>query len=348
MLLAQTFLGSERPYQPTSVPGGRLHRPPESLSVVVRITYRRQCTAIAQLRTREGGMPVLRSMLFAPGNHARRVEKALSGDADAVILDLEDACPVSEKAATRPRVVEALRRPRTTLGYVRINALSTEYAYGDLLAVVQAGVDGIMLPKVERAHQLRTADWLITQLERERGLRPGCIDLLPLIETGKGFAALEEITRACSRVRRLAFGAGDLTTDLGITWTTGELELVKFRSDLILASRAADLEPPIDLAWIVLNEPKGLQQSIEWGRVLGFQGKLCIHPDHVGAINAAFTPSEAQLANARRIVAAFEDAEQRGSAAINVDGMMIDYPIVHQARRLLDAAQRIRTPTTRS
>jgi citrate lyase subunit beta/citryl-CoA lyase len=281
-------------------------------------------------------------MLFAPGNHARRVEKALSGHADAVILDLEDACPVAEKAATRIRVVEALRHPRTPLGYVRVNALSTEYAYGDLLAVVRAGVDGIVLTKIENAHQLRTADWLITQLERERGLEPGRIDLLPLIETGKGFAALEEIARACSRVRRLAFGAGDLTTDLGITCAAGELELLKFRSDLVMTSRAADLEPPIDLAWLVLNEPNGLQQSIESGRNLGFQGKLCIHPDHVAAINAAFTPSESQLAKARRIVAAFEDAEQRGSAAIQVDGLMIDYPIVRQARRLLDAAERIR------
>jgi citrate lyase subunit beta / citryl-CoA lyase len=287
-------------------------------------------------------MPVLRSMLFAPGNHARHVQKALHGDADAVILDLEDACPVAEKAATRALVVEALLGPRRPLGYVRINALSTEYAYGDLLAVVHANVDGIMLPKVEGALQLSMADWLITELERERGLRAGSVDLLPLIETGRGFAALEEIARACSRVRRLAFGAGDLTTDLGIAWTTGELELLKFRSDLVVASRAAELEPPIDLAWIVLNEPNGLRQSIEWGRAMGFQGKLCIHPDQVGAINAAFAPSEAQIAKARRIIAAYEDAEQRGSGAIQVDGMMVDYPLVLRARRLLDAGEHIR------
>jgi citrate lyase subunit beta/citryl-CoA lyase len=234
------------------------------------------------------------------------------------------------------------------LGYVRINALTTEFAYGDLLAVVQPCTDGIMLTKVESADQLRTVDWLMTQLERERGLPPGRIDLLPLVETAKGFAALPEISRACARVRRLAFGAGDFTTDLGITWTSGELELLKFRSDLVLTARAAELEPPIDLAWIRLNDPAGLEESIRWGRVLGFQGKLCIHPDHVPRINDAFTPSEEQIAHARRVIEAFRAAETYGSAAIQVDGRLIDYPIVSQAQRVLDLAERISRRLERS
>jgi len=287
-------------------------------------------------------MPVLRSLLFAPGNHARRVAKALASEADAVILDLEDACPVAEKRATRAVVVEALQRvPRAALGYVRINALTTEFAYGDLLATVQAGVDGLILTKVESADQLRTADWLMSQLERERGLPVGGIDLLPLVETAKGFSALSEISRASRRVRRLAFGAGDFTTDLGITWSSSELELLKFRGDLVLASRAADLEPPIDLAWIRLDDNAGLTESIRWGRVLGFQGKLCIHPDHIAAINTAYTPTPEQVEKARRILEAFAEAEASGSAAIRVDGLMVDYPIVVQARRVLEAAQRI-------
>lgn len=287
-------------------------------------------------------MAVLRSLLFAPGNHARRVAKALASEADAVILDLEDACPVAEKVATRAVVVEALQRcPREALGYVRINALTTEFAYGDLIATVQAGVDGIMLTKVESADQLRTVDWLMTQLERELGLPSGGIDLLPLVETAKGFVALNEISRACKRVRRLAFGAGDFTTDLGITWSSSELELLKFRGDLVLASRAADLEPPIDLAWIRLDDSAGLAESVRWGRVLGFQGKLCIHPDHIAAINTAFTPSAEQVEKARRILDAFAKAEASGSAAIQVEGLLVDYPIVLQARRVLEAAQRI-------
>ena len=105
-------------------------------------------------------MSVYRSLLFAPGNHPRRVENALSLDADAVILDLEDACPIAEKKATRARVVAACQRPRKTLGYVRVNAMSSEFGYGDIVAVVQGGIDGILLPKVESADEIKTVDWV--------------------------------------------------------------------------------------------------------------------------------------------------------------------------------------------
>ena len=279
-------------------------------------------------------------MLFrsAPGNHARRVAKALTLDADAVILDLEDACPIPDKVATRAVVVDALRQPRRARGYVRINALSTEFGYGDLVAVVQREVDGVMLTKVNGPDDVKIADWLMTQLERERGLPQGSVEVLPLIETGSGLANAEAIARAAPRVRRLAFGAGDFTLDLGIRWTREETELVAFRSTLVLASRAAGVEPPIDLAWIDVQDAGGLANSIRWGRTLGFQGKLCIHPDHVGAINEAFSPGEREVEKAQRIVAAFREAESRGSAAFALDGMLIDYAIVHQAERVLAAA----------
>ncbi|MCB1549264.1 MAG: hypothetical protein KDJ41_15735, partial [Hyphomicrobiaceae bacterium] len=110
----------------------------------------------SDLQTGADAMSVYRTFLFAPGNHPRRAEKALSLDADAVILDLEDACAISEKVATRPVVVAALQKPRRGLGYVRVNAPSTEYCYGDVVAMVQAGVDGIVLPKVETAGELQT------------------------------------------------------------------------------------------------------------------------------------------------------------------------------------------------
>jgi len=116
-------------------------------------------------------MTALRSLLFAPGNHARRVEKALTLAADAVILDLEDAVAVLEKAAARPTVIEASEKPRASRLYVRVNALSTEWCYGDFVVVVRAGLGGIMLPKVEHGHELHTADWLIANLERARPAR---------------------------------------------------------------------------------------------------------------------------------------------------------------------------------
>jgi citrate lyase subunit beta/citryl-CoA lyase len=279
--------------------------------------------------------------LFAPGNHARRVAKALSLDADAVILDLEDACPVAEKTATRAVVASALARPRRGLGYVRVNALSTEFGYGDLCAVVRPGVDGVMLTKVHGPDDVKIADWLMTQLERERGLPLRSVDLLPLIESGAGLANAEAVARASPRVRRLAFGAGDFTLDVGIRWSREETELLAFRSTLVLASRAAGIEPPIDLAWIHTQDAEGFTNSVSWGRTLGFQGKLCIHPDHVAAINAAFSPSAAEIAEARRIVAAFAEAEAAGSAAFALDGALVDYAIVWKARRVLDAAAAI-------
>ena len=124
-------------------------------------------------------MSIYRTFLFAPGNHSRRVEKALSLDADAVILDLEDACPIAEKVATRAVVVAACQTPRAGLGYIRVNATTTEFGFGDIAAVVHSGVDGIVLPKVEAADEIRSADWTIASLEKKRGLPVGRCDLHP-------------------------------------------------------------------------------------------------------------------------------------------------------------------------
>ena len=133
-----------------------------------------------------------------PGNHGRRVEKALTLGADAVILDLEDAVAIAEKVATRKTVVDVLSAPRRCKGYIRVNAIGTRWCMGDLMAVVRPGVDGIVLPKVESAADLRTIDWMITNLERERGLPMGSIDLMPIIETAAGFSRLDRILAARS------------------------------------------------------------------------------------------------------------------------------------------------------
>ena len=286
-------------------------------------------------------MPVFRSFLFAPGNHPRRVEKCLSLGADAVILDLEDAVANAEKAGTRAVVVEALRRPRRCRGYVRVNALGTPWCHGDFVAVVAQGVDGIVLPKVESASELQTAEWLLGALEREHGLAEGSIDLIPIIETAAGFARMAEIAGAARRARRLAFGAGDFTLDLGINWSSEEPDLLPYRSPFVAHPRAAGLEPPIDTVWVSLKEPEGFARSVQRAKDLGFQGKLCIHPDQVPVVNACFQPGEAELAHARRVVAAFAQAERDGLAAIQVDGQFVDYPIVYRAERLIARADAI-------
>jgi citrate lyase subunit beta/citryl-CoA lyase len=283
-------------------------------------------------------MTALRSLLFAPANHARRVEKALTLGADAVILDLEDAVATAEKAEARPLIIEALEKPRTGKLYVRVNALSTEWSYGDIVVAVRAGLDGIVLPKIEHAHELRTADWLIGNLEQARDLPRGTVDLIPIIETAVGVSNLPAICGAGTRVRRLAFGAGDFTLDMGMTWTRDETELLPHRAACVLASRAGGLEPPLDTVWADLRDNEGFVASARKAATLGFQGKMCIHPDQIAPANAAFTPDEAAVARARRIVAAFDKAEAEGLASIQLDGQFIDYPIVQRARRVLEQA----------
>ena len=287
-------------------------------------------------------MPLFRSLLFAPGNHPRKVDKALGLDADAAILDLEDAVAVAEKEATRSLVVDALvNRPHRARGYVRVNAVDTPYCWGDLQAVVRPGVDGIVLPKLESASDLRTVDWVVSQLERERGMEAEAFDILPIIETGKGVAAIATICEAGTRVRRLSFGAGDYTLDLGLRWTDGERELDQARSAIALASRAAGLEPPIDTVFIHIGRVDSLRRSAELARDFGFQGKLCIHPEQVVPVNEAFSPTGEEVARAHRYLEAFREAEARGSASIQVDGYFIDYPIVDKARRLIDLSEEI-------
>ena len=281
-------------------------------------------------------MPAYRSFLFAPGTHARKVEKVFDCGADHVILDLEDAVARSEKVATRALVVEALKRPRKCGAYVRVNAFNTEFCYGDAMAVTGPGLDGIVLPMAESREQIMAFDWLVGSLERERCLPLGGIDIIPIIETGKGMANARAIAAAGTRVKRVAFGAGDYTLDMNMEWTRGESELEHARAEMAVASRAAGLEAPIDTVWVHIKDLDGIALSAKRAKQLGFQGKMCIYPPQVEVVNRAFTPTEEEIAFARRVVAAFEKAEREGSSSIQLDGYFIDYPIVYKAQRTLD------------
>lgn len=283
-----------------------------------------------------------RTYLFTPGNHPRRVEKALSLDADVVILDLEDAVAVAEKVKTRDIVRETLALPRDVAVIVRVNAYDTPYCYGDICAVVCPELDGIMLPKLESVEDLKSVEWLIENLERDRGMDIGAIDLIPIIETAKGQANLREMVQCGSRVKRFAFGAGDYTRDLGMDWTKDEAELLPVRSEMVLASRLGGLEPPIDTVYIHIKEHDLFAKSCETVRALGFQGKLCIHPDQIIPANAAFTPTAESIQWSEKIVAAFDEAEKAGVASIQVDGYFVDYPIVEKAQRTVDLADVLR------
>ena len=282
-----------------------------------------------------------RTWLFAPGNHPRKVEKVFGAGADVAILDLEDAVAVAEKVATRAAVAAALALPRECRAYVRVNALDTGFTFGDIEEVVGPGLDGIVLPKVERAADIQMVDWVIGALEQKHGLVAGAIDLMPILETGRGIADARAICAAGGRLKRVSFGAGDYTRDMGMEWTMTEHEIDPARAEVVLASRINDLEPPVDTVFIHIRAHDAFRASCERVRQSGFQGKLCIHPDQVGLANAVFTPTAEDVAWARKIVAAFREAEAAGSASIQVEGHFVDYPIVEKAERIVALAEAV-------
>ncbi len=287
----------------------------------------------------------LRTLLFAPGNRPRMLQKVGQCGADAVILDLEDAVPISEKEATRQAVREAAGAIDACPVYVRVNPLvataefSQPIGEADLAAVVRPGLAGIILPKVESPDDLRRADALLQELETQHGLASGSVDVIPIIETALAVQRAYDIAAAGTRVKRLAFGAGDFTRDIGVPWSRRETESQYARSALVIASRAAGLEPPLDTVWVDLRDQRGLTRSARTAKQLGFQGKMAIHPSQVEPLNTVFSPSAAEIAFATRVVDAFTQAEADGLASIQLDGQFIDYPIVESAQRVLAMAK---------
>lgn len=298
--------------------------------------------SLAQIKGGSATAPApIRSFLFAPANHPRKVQKVFESGADAVILDLEDACAASEKASSRETAVTALSAPRGCLAYVRINASDTEWCLRDLDGVIGPWLDGIVAPKIERPEEIVLIDWLIAQFERERGLPIGGIDLMPIIETGAGLNALDAIIAAGTRIKRISFGAGDFTRDMRMKWSADEAELAYARGRLVLASRVGGLEAPIDTVHIDLADEDSFAASVVTGVKFGFQGKLLIHPAQVALTNQSFMPSAKEIARAQKIVDAFNAAENAGSASIKVDGYFVDYPIVEKAHQVLALAARL-------
>ena len=293
---------------------------------------------------------MIRSFLFTPANVARRVEKALTLAADAVILDLEDSVAPADKAASRKPVLAALGKPRKCLLYVRVNAPATPYCYGDLVETLAPGIDGVVVPKIESAADLHAIDWLMANLEREHGIAEGSLDLMPQIETAAGVQRVDRIVQARSlrpyrgpwRVKRLCFGAADYANDIGLSPTLDEPELADARARIVLASRAAGMESPIDSPWFHFKESAAFTRALERSRRGGFQGRCCVHPDQIAPVNEAYMPTRDELAAAERIVVAFREAEGRGQAAIQVDGQMIDYPVAYRAQALLDAVRKLK------
>ena len=285
----------------------------------------------------------VRSFLFTPANHARRVEKVFEVGADAVILDLEDVVAISEKPAARQCVVEAFSaRPQSgTRHYVRVNSIDTPYCEEDIKATVGPWLDGIVLPKVESRSCLNQLERLLAAAETEQGMAVGTLDLMPIIETAAGVESARKIATADSRIKRMAFGGGDYTLDLNYEWNADEAVLAYARAKLSHASRLGDLEPPIDTVVLQIKDDARFLQSARYGKQFGFGGKLCIHPSQIPLAHDVFTPSQDEIAHARAVVAAFEAAEAEGSASIQLDGYFIDYPIVYKSQRILALADKL-------
>jgi citrate lyase subunit beta / citryl-CoA lyase len=262
-----------------------------------------------------------RTLLFVPGNRPQRFAKAAAAQPDIVIIDLEDAVGPEDKDAAREHAAAWLAAGNAAM--VRINAPDTPW-HADDLALVATHRVPVMLAKAERAEQL----------ERITELAPGA-PLIPLIETAAGVRGVHELS-AVTGVTRLAFGSIDLGNELGVD-SDDRTALLLHRSQLVLASAAEGLAPPIDGVTPVFTETDTVTSDVDYARRLGLTAKLCIHPAQVPTVHRALAPSESEIDWAGAVMAAAENA---GGSAVAVDGRMIDVPVVERARRILAAAAR--------
>jgi len=276
--------------------------------------------------------------LFVPATSPDKAEKALASAADGVIIDLEDAVAVAEKPRARENAALLLKDRRSTQVYLRVNALTTPFLFDDLATAAAATLDGIILPKAESAADLAIVDWVLAQWEAKLGKPVGSIAVLPILETARGIASAAEIARASKRVQQLMFGAVDFALDLDVDISDETGAMAHARFAVALASREAGLAAPIDSVFTGIRDEDGLRAASKRARAMGFAGKACIHPAQIAPINEVFSPSEAELARAREIVTAFDAAEAAGAAAVSVGGVMVDYPVVEKARRVLATA----------
>ena len=287
----------------------------------------------------------LRSLLFAPGNHPRKLEKVGEFGSDAIVLDLEDAVADAEKSAARETVRAALPTySEPTIVFVRVNGAETGRLEDDVRATICADLDGLMVPKVESPETLPELDRLLTELEHECGLPGGHVRLLALVETARGLVRCDEIAlSAPPRLLTLVFGLGDFSVDIGVDLTADATELLYGRSRVVVAARAARLRPPLDGPYLDLQNVQGLVADTLRSRQLGFQGRVVVYPPQVEHVQRAYSelsPEEAE--RARRVVEAFGQAEAGGSASIQVDGRFVDYPIYERAREKLRLYQALR------
>ena len=284
-------------------------------------------------------MKPIRSFLFVPGHKEKWVEKIPTFGADAVILDLEDSVPSNLKPAAREIAREAIAELAAAGQriWVRVNPTPYIYDLDDLEAVIQPGLEGILLSKPGGPDSIKTIDAIVSDIELRKGLPIGHTLLIPTLETAKSIELAYPIALE-PRVATLAAPSaknGDVARAVGYQWTPEGLESLHLKSKAILAVRAAGKDYPLGGLWQDVHDLEGLRNSCMFHRQLGFTGEFVLHPSNVAVVNDVYTPDESEIAYYRGMVETFAAAEQEGRAAVIYDGEHIDYAHVKTAQQIL-------------
>jgi citrate lyase subunit beta/citryl-CoA lyase len=284
-------------------------------------------------------MVVMRSVMYTPGNNYRMIQKMPSLHADVLVPDIEDSVPLEEKETARFIVRDAipLLAKSGSLVYVRINDWRTGLTEDDLEAIVQKGLDGVVLAKTESKEDTIRLDEKLTALEKERGLEQGSIAIQLLIETAKGVINAYESAIASPRVNSLVFGAVDYTRDMRITLTKEGGEILVSRCHTAVAARAAG-HIAIDPPYPAFRDTEGFLKDSKAGRQLGFEGRMLIHPSQIEGSHEAYSPTKEQIEYAKEVVSVFEDGLKKGLASISLRGQMIDIAVYRTQQDTLDSA----------
>jgi citrate lyase subunit beta / citryl-CoA lyase len=290
-----------------------------------------------------------RTTLFVPATRPQWLERAVDSPADALVVDLEDAVPEADKAASR-RTAETHVRALAEAGrdvFVRINPVTSPHWLADLEAVVHSGLVAVAVPKAYRPREIFAVAEVLSALEAERGIEPGSIGIQPLLETARGIHDAFEILSVSERVRSCFAGSargGDANRELGFRWSRGGEETLTVRALLLAQARAAGVAYPISGTWVDIADEEGLEAFAAQSAALGYTGMYVIHPAHIEVVNRVFTPGEEEIQRYHAIVAEFEAAERAGHGAATFEGGMIDAAMVAQAREFLRLAEQLAGP----
>lgn len=281
---------------------------------------------------------LLRSLLFVPGNNSRFLEKAKSLQADIVCFDLEDSVPLGEKKSARNLIKNALknRSEYNSEIYVRTNSPASGMIPDDLLEIIQKGVDGIVIPKVNTTSEIKKIEKTMLGLEKKRKLKH--IEIMASIESAEGVVNAYSIASCSKRISALVFGVFDLLNDLGIEYTKKPEGSVYSRAKIPVDARAAG-KYAIDAIWQDLDDVPGLEQDSFVAKNLGYAGKSIIHPNQVDVVHKVFYPTRAEIEWAKKVMSAYDLAKKNKKGATTVDGKMIDEVHYKRAVTLLNSAK---------